>query len=156
MTYDNARLPEALIRAGHTLEEPSYGEAGLAALTFYESVSMENEIYVPIGNDGWYCRGGRRARYAQQPLEACAMVDAELAAFDLTGDIGRFQTAEVALEWYYGRNSRGVTMANAGGCYDGLDEDAFNTNMGAESTLALLSAAYTMAARRALVFRAVR
>ncbi len=156
LTYDNARLPEALIRAAQTLEESRYGETGLAALAFYESVTIENGIHVPIGNDGWYLRGGRRARYAQQPLEACAMVDAELAAFDYSGDAGHFATAELALEWYYGKNSRGIAMANGGGCYDGLDEDEINTNMGAESTLALLSAAYTTAARRARVLRAVR
>ena len=84
------------------------------------------------------------------------MVDAELAAFDYSGDAGHFATAELALEWYYGKNSRGIAMANGGGCYDGLDEDEINTNMGAESTLALLSAAYTTAARRARVLRAVR
>ncbi len=156
MTYDNARLPEALIRAGRILGESRYGKVGLAALTFYESVTTENGVHVPIGNDGWYVRGGRRARYTQQPLEACAMVDAELAAFDLTGKAGHVAAAELALEWYYGKNSRGITMANGGGCYDGLSEESINPNMGAESTLALLSAAYTMAARRARVLRAVR
>jgi hypothetical protein len=84
------------------------------------------------------------------------MVDAELAAFDLTGKAGHVAVAELALEWYYGKNSRGITMANGGGCYDGLSEESINPNMGAESTLALLSAAYTMAARRARVLRAVR
>ena len=138
------------------MQEPRYGEAGLAALAFYERVTIENGIFVPIGNDGWYQRGGKRARYAQQPLEACAMVDAELAAFDVTGDARHVAIAELALEWYYGKNSRGIAMANGGGCYDGLDESAVNRNMGAESTLALLSAAYTMAARRARVLRAVR
>jgi hypothetical protein len=156
MTYDNARLPEALIRAGQALEEPRYGEIGVAALAFYESVTIENGIFVPIGNDGWYRSGGPRARYAQQPLEATAMVDAELAAFDLTGVAGHFATAQLALDWFYGKNSRGIAMANGGGCYDGLGEDSVNTNMGAESTLALLSAASTMAARRARVLRAVR
>jgi hypothetical protein len=84
------------------------------------------------------------------------MVDAQLAAFDVSGDASHFTSAELALEWYYGKNSRGITMANGGGCYDGLGEDAVNHNMGAESTLALLSAAFTMAARRTRVLRAVR
>jgi hypothetical protein len=156
LTYDNARLPEALIRAGHALGDERYAQTGLAALAFYESVTLKDGIFVPIGNEGWYPRGGRRALYAQQPLEACAMVDAELAAFDATGDAGHFSTAELALEWYYGKNSRGIVMANGGGCYDGLGEDSVNSNMGAESTLALLSAGYSMAARRARVLRAVR
>ena len=156
MTYDNARLPEALLRAGHALGDARYGEAGLEALGFYEETTIENGIHVPIGNNGWYHRGGARARYAQQPLEACALVDAALAAFDLTGDPGHVASAELALEWYSGKNSRGVVMASGGGCYDGLDEESVNTNMGAESTLAFLSAAYAMAARRARVLRAVR
>src|SRR5579883_384476 len=156
MTYDNARLPEALIRAGEALGEPRYGQTGLAALGFYESVTMENGVHVPIGDDGWYVRGGRRARYVQQPLEACAMVDDELAAFVATGAARHVSIAEAALEWYYGKNSRGVVMAAGGGCLDGLGEDSVNPNMGAESTLALLSAAYSMAARRARVLRAVR
>ncbi len=49
---------------------------------FYEGVTIEDGIFVPIGNDGWYHAAATRARYTQQPLEACALVDAELAAFD--------------------------------------------------------------------------
>jgi hypothetical protein len=156
MTYDNARLPEALIRAGHVLREPRYGNVGLEALAFYEGVSIEDGVHVPIGNDGWYPRGGHRARYAQQPLEACAMVDAELAAFDLTGNAAHVATAEIAMEWYHGKNSRSLAMVQGGGCYDGLGEETINLNMGAESTLAFLAAACAMAQRRARVLRAVR
>ncbi|HEX4014653.1 MAG TPA: hypothetical protein VHX17_12325 [Candidatus Cybelea sp.] len=156
MTYDNARLPEAMLRAGQMLGDSGIQEIGLTTLAFYESVTTQNGVHVPIGNDGWYPRGGRRALYAQQPLEAYAMVDAQLAAFDLTGDVSRFAAAELALEWYYGKNSRGVVMAQGGGCYDGLDEDSVNQNMGAESTLALLGAAFAIALRRARVLRAVR
>jgi hypothetical protein len=156
MVYDNARLCEAMIRAGHALGQERFQEVGLRTLAFYEDVTTENGIHVPIGNEGWYYRGGRRARYAQQPLEAYAMVDAQLAAFDLTGNAGHFASAELALEWYYGKNSQGVVMAQGGGCYDGLNEDGVNYNMGAESTLALLAAAYAIAGRRASVLRAVR
>lgn len=156
MTYDNARLPEALIRAAQALSEERYGEAGLEALTFYENVTTENGVHVPIGNDGWFVRGERQARYVQQPLEACAMVDAQLAAFDFDGEARHVAAAELALDWYYGKNSRSIVMVNGGGCYDGLGEEAVNPNMGAESTLAFLSAAYSMAARRGRVLRAVR
>lgn len=156
MTYDNARLPEAMIRAGQALERPRLSEIGLRTLAFYEEVTTEDGVHVPIGNRGWYPRGRERARYGQQPLEAAAMVDAQLAAFDLTSDVSRFAAAELAMAWYYGKNSRGVVMAQGGGCYDGLEEDAANHNMGAESTLALLAAAYALAARRTQVLRAVR
>ena len=84
------------------------------------------------------------------------MVDAELAAFDLTGDTAHFAAAENALEWYYGKNSRGIVMVRDGGCCDGLGESSVNSNQGAESTLAFLAAAYAMAERRARALRAVR
>ena len=54
-------------------------EIGLAALDFLERVCFENDMFVPIGNNGWYVRGLERARFCQQPLEAASMVDAERA-----------------------------------------------------------------------------
>jgi hypothetical protein len=156
MTYDNARLPEAMIRAGQALDAAEFGAVGLQTLGFYEATTIEDGIFVPIGNHGWYRRGGRRARYAQQPLEACALVDAELAALDATGRAAHFANAQLGLAWFYGKNSRGITMAHSGGCYDGLEEDGVNHNMGAESTLAMLATGYAVAERRAHVLRAVR
>jgi hypothetical protein len=156
MTYDNARLPEALIRAGQTLGEPHLTDRGLVTLAFYEATTLEDRIFVPIGNEGWYPRGGPRAVYDQQPLEAYAMIDAELAAYDVTSDPGHVVNAEVAQAWYYGKNTRGIVMAHAGGCYDGLGQDGANRNMGAESTLALLASSYTMAQRQFRTLRAVR
>ena len=150
MTYDNARLCEALIRGGTVLGQVHAREAGLRTLGFLESVVFEAGIFVPIGNDGWYHRGERRARFAQQPLEAAAMVDAELAAFDATGETAHLRLAESAAAWYDGKNLLGVVMANGGGCYDGLEEGGPNRNMGAESTLAYLSAAYALAITRRL------
>lgn len=156
MTYDNARLPEAMIRAGQALGAAQFGDVGLQTLAFYEATTIEDGIFVPIGNDGWYHRGGRRPRYAQQPLEAHALADAELAAFDATGGASHFANAEAGLAWFYGKNSRGVVMAHGGGCYDGLEEDSVNHNLGAESTLAMLATGYAVAERRAQVLRAVR
>ena len=155
MTYDNARLPEALVRAGSALGDAHYGNAGLTTLAFYENVTLATGIFIPIGNSGWYPRGGPRAIYAQQPLEAAALIDAELAAFDATGEAGHFANAELGLAWYYGKNTRSETLAYGGGCFDGLDEHSVNRNMGAESTLALLAGAYAMGERQIRTLRAV-
>ncbi|MBV8148611.1 MAG: glycosyltransferase [Candidatus Eremiobacteraeota bacterium] len=156
MTYDNARLPEALLRAGQTLGERHLTDLGLVTLAFYERTTLENGVFVPIGNEGWFPRGGERAVYQQQPLEAYAMIDAELAAYDATSDAGHVANAETALAWYYGKNTRGIIMAHDGGCYDGLGQDGANRNMGAESTLALLASSYTTALRQSRTLRAVR
>ena len=144
MTYDNARLPEAMVRAGAALQDQEIAAVGLRALAFYERVTVENGVFVPIGNEGWYKRGGPRPRYSQQPLEAVSLVDAALAAYEATGDAPFRATAQIGLEWYLGRNSRGIVMARDGGCLDGLNENSVNLNMGAESTLAYLSAAYAL------------
>jgi hypothetical protein len=152
MYYDNARLPEAMLRASQALNRSDLREIGLESLDFYAQVTTENGVHVPIGNDGWYRHGGHRARYGQQPLEAAAMVDAQLAAFELTGKDAHLASAELALAWYSGKNSRGIVMAQeGGGCYDGLEENGPNYNMGAESTLAYLAATYAMGDRAANV-----
>jgi hypothetical protein len=149
MTYDNARLCEALLRAGQVLKSPGLLASGLRTLEFYCSVTIENGIFVPIGNEGWYPRGGTRARYSQQPLEAVSLLDAALVAADATGDPVYRSHAQRGLDWYLGRNTRGIPMARGGGCLDGLNETSVNMNMGAESTLAYLSSAYALAARPA-------
>jgi hypothetical protein len=156
MTYDNARLPEALLRAGLSLRDDELIAIGLRTFQFYELTTVENGIYVPVGNEGWYRRGGAKPRYCQQPLEGVAMVDAALVAYDATGDPAHRTTAQIALDWYYGRNSRGIVMARNGGCLDGLNEASVNMNMGAESTLAYLASAYALAARPAATLSVAR
>ncbi len=141
MTYDNARLPEALIRIGHALGDERILALGLQTLRWYEAHTVELGVLVPVGNAGWSSRGGRRARYGQQPLEAAAVVDAALAAFEATGDPHWQELAAIAVGWFSGRNTRRVVLARDGGCCDGLEELGPNRNMGAESTLAYLASA---------------
>jgi hypothetical protein len=145
MTYDNARLPEALIRAGEALGDAQMTELGLQMLTFYSGIVIENGLFVPIGNDGWYPRGGRRARYGQQPIEAAGMIDASLVARMATGDSGYYENAELAFDWFFGGNTARAPLVANGGCCDGIDPHSVNPNMGAESTLAYLQSAMAMA-----------
>lgn len=156
MTYDNARLSEALLRAGALLDDDRMKAAGAQSLAFLEGVVFQGDTFVPVGNDGWYPRGGTRALYAQQPLEAVAMAEAELAAFAVEQSPRHLINAELAHAWYEGKNSLGVRMAHGGGCYDGLEATGPNRNMGAESTLAYLASAYALAEQRATLLRVVR
>ena len=144
MTYDNGRRPEALLRAGAALRSDRYVRAGLEMLAFYASVVVEDGLFVPVGNGGWYPRGGTKARFGQQPLEAAAVVDAALTALDLTGEQRWRHLAEVAHGLYLGANTARAPLARDGGCCDGLDEAGINPNMGAESTLAFLASAIAM------------
>ncbi len=44
------------------------------------------EIFVPIGSNGCYTEGEEKARFDQQPVEACATISACLEAYRLTHD----------------------------------------------------------------------
>jgi hypothetical protein len=156
MTYDNARMCEALLRGGAALGNARYVEVGLAMLNFYASVVIEGSIFVPVGSDGWYPRGGVKALYGQQPLEAAAMVDAAFAALDVTGDERWRGVAEIAHEWFVGGNTQRVQVATKTGCRDGIDATGVNGNMGAESTVCYLMSALALANRSTTSLHAVR
>src|SRR5690606_29595652 len=74
MTYDNAMLPYALLRAAGPTGQDQYGEVGLKALDFLSQVTYRTGHFTPIGNQGWYPRGGEPALFDQQALEAGSMV----------------------------------------------------------------------------------
>lgn len=140
MTYDNGRLPEALMCAGTVLGDDELIGNGRRAMEFLAHVVQSRDLFEPIGAPGWYPRGGERPYYAAQPLEALAMIDAWLA-------YGDTERARVAFEWFLGRNREEFTVANeaTGGCHDGIDGPrSLNRSMGAESTLAYVQASVTM------------
>jgi hypothetical protein len=142
LTWGNARVPHAMLRAALITGSEPYRACGVRALEFLGGITQPDDLFIPIGNDGWYPRGGRRALYDQQPIEACAMVDAWLAAADLTGERAYRRQALHAFYWYFGVNTEGLSVANpeTGGCHDGLHHAEVNVNMGAESTLSYLLA----------------
>ncbi|MFB5085484.1 glycosyltransferase family 4 protein [Symbiobacterium thermophilum] len=152
LTYDNALLPYALLRAGRILDVPEYRRIGLTALEFLAGATFRDGVFWPIGNDGWYVRGGRRAEFDQQPLEATAMVLACQEAGAVTGDKVWHGMALDAARWFTGRNALGVPLLDpeTGGCHDGLNPHGVNRNQGAESTLAWLMVAYGLEQRSAL------
>jgi hypothetical protein len=84
----------------------------------------------------------------EQPLDACAFVEAELAAFAVTGDHDHAARARTAFDWFLGRNrlDRPLYDFATGGCSDGLGSDDVNGNEGAESTLAFHRAQTVMEA----------
>ena len=141
LTYGNALLPHGLIVAGQGMGKPEYWQTGLQALDWLMQIQRaEENHFVPIGTNGFYIRGGQRARFDQQPVEAQSTVSACLAAHRLTGQNRWRQEADMAFEWFLGRNDLKLALYNpqTGGCYDGLHPDRVNQNQGAESTLAFL------------------
>jgi len=142
LTYDNARLPQALFLAYSLMHKQEFLDVAEQTMNFLLDTQMVDGVYVPIGNDGWYKRGGSRPMYDQQPLEAAAMVDAAVDGYYATEKKSYLDVAEDVFGWYLGRNSRGVVMydADTGGCYDGLGADCVNQNEGGESSISYLLA----------------
>ena len=87
---------------------------------------------------GFWRKGGERARFDQQPLEAYAMVSACLEAYGVTRDALWLDAARSCFEWFLGRNDLGQSLYDpiTGGCRDALLQDHLNQNQGAESSLA--------------------
>lgn len=141
LSYDIARLPQALISLGRETNNPRAMEVGLQSLEWVVTVqTAPQQHFRPIGNNGFYRKGHHRARFDQQPIEANAMVSACLEAYQVTGDSHWLTNARSAFEWFLGRNDLGQDLYDpaTGGCCDGLQEDRINRNQGAESTLAFL------------------
>ncbi len=144
LTYDNAKLPHALIASARSggVHQHRAMELGLQTLRWLVAEQTRNGCFVPIGSDGFYRRGGERARFDQQPIEAQSTVSACIEAFEATEDPFWQDEARRAFEWFVGRNDLDQPLYNpsSGGCYDGLHFDRVNFNQGAESTLAFLLA----------------
>jgi len=144
LSYDNARLPQALLCSG----EPRAEATGLRALRWLTRLQRSPAgDFRAIGSDGFHRKGGEPAQFDQQPVEAQATVSACLQAHRLTGDPGWLAEARTAFAWFLGRNDLGLELydRDSGGCRDGLHRDRVNRNMGAESTLAFLLALTEMA-----------
>ncbi len=145
LTYCNAALPHALLLCGESMSKSEMTNAGLESLSWLMDLQRTNANgghFVPIGSNGFYERGGKRARFDQQPVEAQATVSACLAAYRITGDKRWRREARRAFEWFLGRNDLNLPIYDptTGGCRDGLHPDRPNENQGAESTLAFLQA----------------
>ncbi len=141
LSYDNAKLPHALILTGRATGQSAVIERGLDALRWLTKLQCsEKGHFRPIGSNGFHRRGGIPAEFDQQPLEAQASVSACLEAYRTTSDPWWYMQAQNAFDWFIGWNDLGLELYSpeTGGCSDGLHVDRVNRNQGAESTLAFL------------------
>ncbi len=150
VTYDNARIPHALILTGYWGERHDMLQTGLEALRWLQQhqTSDDTGCFHPIGSNGFWKRGENPAPYDQQPLEAVASVSACIEAWHITKDPWWRQEAQRAFEWFLGSNDLNLPLydATTGGCFDGLHANRVNQNQGAESTLSFLLALAEMKA----------
>jgi len=150
LSYSNARLSQALILAGWRSDNQRMIQVGMDSLKWLvaEQHRDDKEIFVPIGSNGFFIEGNEKARFDQQPVEACATVSACLGVYRLTEESFWLQEAQRVFRWFLGKNDLRLPLYDeaTGGCRDGLHPDRINENQGAESTLSFLMALLEMQA----------
>jgi glycosyltransferase involved in cell wall biosynthesis len=148
LAYGNARLPQAMLLVGSACSDERMISGGLESLDWLltQQRCEINGHFVPIGSQGFYRKGGEKARFDQQPIEAAGAVSACLQAYRVTGDRRWSSEAHSAFNWFLGDNDLQLPLYDSvsGGCRDGLHPDRANENQGAESTLSFLMALLEM------------
>ncbi len=146
LTYDNALLPLALLRAHRITKDSASRPIALEALQFLETVCFRNDRLALIGNAGWHARGGARPESDEQPTDAAAFVLAFRGAYLATENHHYLRRMRESFAWFLGANRLGVSVYDSAtaGCRDGLGPTAPNLNQGAESTVSFLLALIEM------------
>ena len=146
LNYANGKLPHALLLSGRQLKRNDMLDMGLVSLKWLLAVQTEDHHFVPVGSNGWYEKGGLKARFDQQPIEANAMVEACVEAYNITREKAWFDNAVMCFNWFLGHNDLNLPLYDpiTGGCRDGLMADGINQNEGAESSLAWLLSLITL------------
>ncbi len=138
LAYDNAILPLALLHAAEITNDDKIRETALVSMDFLTQNTMSNGYLSIIGNEHWYKKGGLKSKFAQQPLDAMAMVLAYHQAFHLTKDKNYLNQLFNSFMWFLGDNDLRMSLYDyeTKGCCDGLESFGVNRNQGAESILA--------------------
>ncbi|MDH4440169.1 MAG: glycosyltransferase family 4 protein [Rhizobium sp.] len=141
LSYENARIPQALILTGMATGRADLVDTGLETLRWLMTQQTgANGQFRPIGTDGFFDRGEAPKLFDQQPVEATATISACLAAHAATADKFWVEASLRTFNWFTGSNDHGVSLIDpeTGSCRDGLHPDRPNENRGAESVLCYL------------------
>lgn len=140
LAYDNGILPLALLHASPILENKKAKEIALESMNFLTTHTLKDGYLSVIGNRQWFVKNEERSIYAQQPIDAMAMVLMYYQAFVLTGKRMYLKKLFTSYRWFLGENDLRLSLYDfeTKGCCDGFEEHGVNRNQGAESSLAYL------------------
>ncbi|CDZ50447.1 glycosyltransferase family 4 protein [Neorhizobium galegae] len=141
LSYDNARLPQALILTGLASETSAYVVAGMRTLRWLiTKQTAPAGHFRPIGTDGFSDIRKPPQEFDQQPLEATATISACLAAWRADQSMEWKNEATAAFAWFLGSNDLALTLVDTetGSCRDGLHRLRVNENRGGESVVSYL------------------
>ncbi|SFB74856.1 Glycosyltransferase involved in cell wall bisynthesis [Flagellimonas taeanensis] len=140
LAYDNGILPLALLHAAEVLEDGDISKVAFDTMDFLTEHTMKDDYLSIIGNKDWYVRDKERSMFAQQPIDAEAMVLMYHQAYVLTGNRDFLKKLFTSFMWFLGENDMRMSLYDfeTKGCCDGFENYGVNRNQGAESSLAYL------------------
>lgn len=145
LTYDSARLPEAMMRVGERTNNQQLIDDGATMFRWFEGLCTSLGHYRFPGHLGLSVGGDLGGSGDEQPLEAAAMADAAMALHLITDDPTAIMMVERAWSWFNGNNRLGrkIGSMKTGAGRDALCEFDANRNCGAESTISFHRCAIT-------------
>lgn len=140
LAYDNGILPLALLHSAEILNDEQVTQTAIDSMDFLTELTLKDNYLSVIGNEKWYLKEGVRSVYAQQPIDALAMVLMFHQAFHLTKNKEYLNKLYTSFLWFLGENDLRMILYDfeTKGCCDGFERDGINRNQGAESSLAYL------------------
>jgi len=140
LAYDNGILPLALLHSAEILNDDKITNTALDTMNFLTAITLKDGYLSIIGNKKWYKKDGERSMFAQQPIDALAMILMYHQAFHLTRDKEYLNKLYTSFMWFLGENDLRMSLYDfeTKGCCDGFENYGVNRNQGAESSLAYL------------------
>jgi uncharacterized protein YyaL (SSP411 family) len=140
LAYDNGILPLALLHSAELLNDERITKVAIRSMDFLTRHTLKDNYLSIIGNEKWYAKDGDRSVFAQQPIDAMAMVLMYHQAFHLTKDKEYLNKLYTSFLWFLGENDLRMSLYDfeTQGCCDGFERNGVNRNQGAESTLSYL------------------
>ncbi|PKD17688.1 glycosyl transferase [Salegentibacter salinarum] len=140
LAYDNGILPLSLLHATQILNDERIKSIALESMDFLTENTLKHGYLSIIGNKNWYVKNEERSIFAQQPVDALAMVLMYYQAFLLTKDKEFLNKLFLSFMWFLGENDLRMSLYDfdTKGCCDGIEKYGVNRNQGAESSLAYL------------------
>jgi len=141
LAYDNGMLPLALLHSAEILNDDKILLVAMETMDFLTKITIRDGYLSSIGNENWHKKGGGEpSMFAQQPVDALAMVLMFYQAFHLTKDKEYLNKLFTSFMWFLGENDLRINLFDfeTMGCCDGLESYGVNRNQGAESSLAYL------------------
>lgn len=138
--YDNGILPLALLHSAKILNDNEINEIAIESMDFLTKHTFKDNYLSIIGNENWYKKDEKRSVFAQQPIDAMAMVLMYHQAFRLTKNKEYLNKLYTSFLWFLGENDLRISLYDfeTKGCCDGIERYGVNRNQGAESLLAYL------------------